>query len=151
MLAGCWGSQRIIEGPVSRPPHDVLVLSHTQTHAQDILLDQQVAGTLDTHAKDIEDLIAMFPRPPVVIAHSFGGLILQKYLLGMADGSSGSQGYARLAGAAFLCSVPPSGGGFCRLLPPSGLIPVWYYITPYSEVCPSAHHLCSCPRVGPAP
>ena len=31
------------------------------------------------------------------------------------------------------------------------VIPVWYYITPYSEVCPSARHLCSCPRVGPAP
>ena len=74
----------------------------------DIIVDQLVAGTLDSHAKDIEDLIAMFPAPPVVVAHSFGGLILQKYLLNMSpDGQA--PGHPRLAGAAFLCSVPPSG------------------------------------------
>ncbi len=39
-----------------------------------------VAGTLDSHARDLADLIShVFPdTPPVVVAHSFGGLILQK-------------------------------------------------------------------------
>jgi pimeloyl-ACP methyl ester carboxylesterase len=37
-----------------------------------------VAGTLDSHVKDLSDLIQNFDRPPVVVAHSFGGLILQK-------------------------------------------------------------------------
>ncbi|GAX83394.1 hypothetical protein CEUSTIGMA_g10819.t1 [Chlamydomonas eustigma] len=73
----------------------------------DIVVDQLVAGTLDTHAQDIADLVAMFPRPPVVIAHSFGGLILQKYLLGVHN-SRGVE-LPPLAGAAFLSSVPPSG------------------------------------------
>ena len=70
-----------------------------------------VAGTLDSHARDIEDLIAMFPTPPVVVAHSFGGLILMKYLLNMTDGTAA--GLPKLSGAAFLCSVPPSGAEIC--------------------------------------
>ncbi|KAG1658520.1 hypothetical protein FOA52_009863 [Chlamydomonas sp. UWO 241] len=77
----------------------------------DIVTGQTVSGTLDSHAKDIGDLIAMLPRPPVVVAHSFGGLILQKYLLGMSkgDATSSSLGLPPIAGAVFLCSVPPSG------------------------------------------
>eukprot|EP00955_Chlamydomonas_euryale_P040754 351801-Chlamydomonas_euryale.AAC.17 len=50
----------------------------------------------------------MLPRPPIVVAHSFGGLILQKYILGIAP-DGGDDGLPKLAGAAFLCSVPPSG------------------------------------------
>ncbi|GFH08920.1 putative thylakoid-associated phosphatase 38 [Haematococcus lacustris] len=37
-----------------------------------------VAGTLDSHAADLADLISNFPQPPVVVGHSFGGLILQR-------------------------------------------------------------------------
>lgn len=70
----------------------------------DPLADTLVAGTLDTHARDLADLIEMFPSPPIVIGHSFGGLILQKYLLGVK-----SESFRALSGAGFLCSVPPSG------------------------------------------
>ncbi|EFJ47672.1 hypothetical protein VOLCADRAFT_117779 [Volvox carteri f. nagariensis] len=64
-------------------------------------------------------------RAPVVIGHSFGGLIVQKYILGSAATSSHCSSasppppppppgptpgsFPPLSGAAFLCSVPPSG------------------------------------------
>eukprot|EP00983_Pelagomonas_calceolata_P077804 1154027-Pelagomonas_calceolata.AAC.1 len=44
---------------------------------------------------------------PVVIGHSFGGLILQKYLSCMKDESEGSSGLPRVAGTGFVCCVPP--------------------------------------------
>mgnify|MGYP006283274651 CR=1 FL=1 len=37
-----------------------------------------VAGTLDTHARDLAGLIKSLPKAPVVVSHSFGGLIMQK-------------------------------------------------------------------------
>jgi pimeloyl-ACP methyl ester carboxylesterase len=45
-----------------------------------LALPCQVAGTLDSHAKDLADLLASLPASgnTVVVAHSFGGLILQK-------------------------------------------------------------------------
>ncbi|GFH28730.1 AB hydrolase-1 domain-containing protein [Haematococcus lacustris] len=43
-----------------------------------VSLRAQVAGTLDSHAADLADLISNFPQPPVVVGHSFGGLILQR-------------------------------------------------------------------------
>jgi len=75
----------------------------------DIVIDQLVAGTLDSHAKDIADLVDMFPKPPVVIGHSFGGLILQKYILNMGNDFPSQSTYPKLAGAVFLSCVPPSG------------------------------------------
>ncbi|MEW5318411.1 MAG: hypothetical protein WDW38_009635 [Sanguina aurantia] len=92
----------------------------------DQVADVSVAGTLDSHARDLADLIELLPSPPIVISHSFGGLIMQKYILSMAasgDAASSSSGssisssisspiagtYPRLAGAAFLCSCPPTG------------------------------------------
>eukprot|EP00775_Hariotina_reticulata_P013096 gene13096-13223_t len=78
-----------------------------------------VAGTLDTHAQDLAEVVQQMGGPPVMVAHSFGGLIAQKYLLdsappSSASGSSGSSrpaagSYPALAGAALLASVPPSG------------------------------------------
>ncbi|KAI8467828.1 MAG: esterase-like protein [Monoraphidium minutum] len=61
----------------------------------------KVAGTLDSLASDLASYIASLPAPPIVVAHSFSGLIMQKYLL--------LPGLPRLAGLALLCSVPPSG------------------------------------------
>ncbi|KAL6747522.1 esterase-like protein [Haematococcus lacustris] len=68
----------------------------------------QVAGTLDSHAADLADLISNFPQPPVVVGHSFGGLILQRYVQLMAA-RPGEAGLPPLAGTAFLACVPPSG------------------------------------------
>ena len=61
---------------------------------------RKFAGTLKTHADDIEDVVRRFAAPPVMIAHSFGGLVAELYA---------SQPRAPLAGMALVASVPPSG------------------------------------------
>ncbi|KAI3502918.1 hypothetical protein L1887_31318 [Cichorium endivia] len=69
-----------------------------------------VAGTLQTHAADISDFIQKQTKlSPVLIGHSFGGLIVQYYI---------ANEYPDLAGAVLVCSVPPTGN--------SGL--VWRYL-----------------------
>ncbi|KAF5763556.1 putative chloride peroxidase [Helianthus annuus] len=76
--------------------------------------DGSVAGSLQTHAADIADFIKnQTTLSPVLIGHSFGGLIVQYYLANLEKDSSGN-----LAGAVLICSVPPTGN--------SGL--VWRYL-----------------------
>ncbi len=36
------------------------------------------AGTLLSCAQDVASVVASLPSPPVVVAHSFGGLVLQR-------------------------------------------------------------------------
>lgn len=48
----------------------VYALSMRGQGKSDILVDQLVAGTLESHAKDIADLVEMFPSPPIIVAHS---------------------------------------------------------------------------------
>ncbi|XP_028805850.1 uncharacterized protein LOC114760723 [Neltuma alba] len=79
------------------------------------------AGTLQTHARDIADFINKnVTSPPVLLGHSFGGLIIQYYIA--ASGSDQLREmknlYPKLQGAVLICSVPPSGN--------SGL--VWRYL-----------------------
>ncbi|KAG8478070.1 hypothetical protein CXB51_027371 [Gossypium anomalum] len=70
-----------------------------------------VAGSLQTHAGDVADFIERnLSLPPVLLGHSFGGLIIQYYLANMRNELH--------YGAALICSVPPSGN--------SGL--VWRYL-----------------------
>ncbi|XP_062185619.1 uncharacterized protein LOC133889164 isoform X2 [Phragmites australis] len=77
---------------------------------------EAVAGTLETHTGDIADFIQKeVPLPPVLIGHSFGGLIVQQYI-SCLQGSELL--HPKLAGAVLVCSVPPSGN--------SGL--VWRYL-----------------------
>ena len=38
----------------------------------------KVAGTLQSHADDLASVVAALPAAPVVIAHSFGGLLATK-------------------------------------------------------------------------
>ena len=40
--------------------------------------DAKAGGTLASHAADLGTLVRALPRPPVVVAHSFGGLVLQR-------------------------------------------------------------------------
>ncbi len=35
-------------------------------------------GSLQSNAADVAQFVATLPAPPVVVAHSFGGLVLQK-------------------------------------------------------------------------
>lgn len=71
-----------------------------------------VAGTLQTHAGDVADFIHKELRvPPVLIGHSFGGLIVQYYIANMRYDKTQESGrlHPYLAGAVLVCSVPPSG------------------------------------------
>ncbi|KAF5457454.1 hypothetical protein F2P56_021554 [Juglans regia] len=80
-----------------------------------------VAGTLQTHAGDVADFIrTRVSSPPVLLGHSFGGLIIQYYIANLKKNQALEMEtfYPKLAGAALVCSVPPSGN--------SGL--VWRYI-----------------------
>lgn len=53
---------------------------------------------LDDYAEDLASAIAALPRPPVLVGHSMGAMVVQKYL---ERGSAPA--------AAFLCPVPPTG------------------------------------------
>jgi alpha-beta hydrolase superfamily lysophospholipase len=44
----------------------------------DRVVGASVAGTLDSHATDLAEVVAQMDAPPVMVAHSFGGLIAQK-------------------------------------------------------------------------
>ncbi|GJZ41529.1 ataxia telangiectasia mutated family protein [Tanacetum coccineum] len=76
--------------------------------------DGPVAGALQSHAADIADFIQKQTTiSPVLIGHSFGGLIVQYYIANLGIDFRGN-----LAGAVLVCSVPPAGN--------SGL--VWRYL-----------------------
>ena len=60
------------------------------------------AGTLRSHADDLESVVKSMGEPPVMVAHSFGGLVAELYA---------SQPRSPLAGIACLSSVPPTGNG----------------------------------------
>lgn len=80
-----------------------------------------VSGTLQTHASDVADFICKeLTLPPVLIGHSFGGLIIQYYIANAkTDQISDKRDlFPKLTGAVLVCSVPPSGN--------SGL--VWRYL-----------------------
>ncbi|ONK81467.1 uncharacterized protein A4U43_C01F29440 [Asparagus officinalis] len=82
------------------------------------------APLLSMHASDIADFIRKEVNlPPVLIGHSFGGLIVQSYLSNRYSSHRSSSSvsdnlHPLLAGAVLVCSVPPSGN--------SGL--VWRYL-----------------------
>ncbi|KAJ6707635.1 hypothetical protein OIU85_027950 [Salix viminalis] len=80
-----------------------------------------VAGSLQTHAGDVADFIEKkLTFPPVLLGHSFGGLIIQCYIANIRNKQTLEKKmlYPDLAGAVLVCSVPPSGN--------SGL--VWRYL-----------------------
>ncbi|XP_031280547.1 uncharacterized protein LOC116139006 isoform X1 [Pistacia vera] len=80
-----------------------------------------VAGSLQTHADDVADFIEEnLSLPPVLLGHSFGGLIIQNYIARLKTEQSIEMktSYPELGGAVLVCSVPPSGN--------SGL--VWRYL-----------------------
>ncbi|MCX8086105.1 MAG: alpha/beta hydrolase [Rhodocyclaceae bacterium] len=56
------------------------------------------ACSIDDYVADVAEAVARLPAPPVLIGHSMGGFVVQKYL----------ERHAAPA-AALLCSVPPQG------------------------------------------
>lgn len=62
------------------------------------------AGTLESHVDDLASVIGSLERPPIVVGHSFGGLLVEAYC-----SLSGVEQRPPVAGLALLASVPPSG------------------------------------------
>lgn len=54
---------------------------------------------LADYVADLVTAVASFPNPPVLIGHSMGGMVVQKYL----------ERHACVAGVALMASVPPQG------------------------------------------
>jgi pimeloyl-ACP methyl ester carboxylesterase len=54
--------------------------------------------SIDDYVKDVEEVVARLPVPPVLIGHSMGGFVVQKYL----------ERHAAPA-AVLMCAVPPQG------------------------------------------
>ena len=85
-----------------------------------------VAGTLLSHAADVADVVSALPAP-VVLGHSFGGLVVQEML-------SSRSAPLSVAAAVLLCSVPPSGnsamaGRMLRAAPLQALCLTYAFIT----------------------
>nr|AFK45210.1 unknown [Lotus japonicus] len=98
--------------------YDCYALSLLGQGESDVPADS-VAGTLQTHARDVADFIHQQVRsPPVLLGHSFGGLIIQYYISSLGSNGLKENLYPKLRGAVLVCSVPPSGN--------SGL--VWRYL-----------------------
>jgi len=54
--------------------------------------------SIDDYVDDVAEVVASLPSPPVLIGHSMGGFVVQKYLESH-----------QAAGAVLLCPVPPQG------------------------------------------
>jgi len=106
----------------------------------------KAAGPLTTHTSDLAHYIQTefidhgLPAP-VIVAHSFGGIVLQKYVHGIAkpgtqtDRSKATQfgHYPQLSGVAYLASLPPSnkemGMRFVKKNPMLALKFMWHSMT----------------------
>ena len=54
---------------------------------------------LADYVADLEKAVGTMPSPPVLIGHSMGGMVMQKYL----------ENHAGIAGVVLMASVPPQG------------------------------------------
>ncbi|KAL0287876.1 UNVERIFIED_CONTAM: hypothetical protein Sangu_2672900 [Sesamum angustifolium] len=90
--------------------------------------DGAVAGSLQTHAADVADFIQKeIQLPPVLLGHSFGGLIVQYYLANVGNGilQEKELSHPYLAGGVLVCSVPPSGNSYQKLMTESSRMPLF--------------------------
>lgn len=111
--AWCWAEHWL---PFfSRAGHDCYAVSLLGQGESDVP-EGKVAGTLQTHTSDIAHFIREEVKvPPVLVGHSFGGLMVQSYISSIgaasAPSNSGDDPPLMLSGAVLACSVPPSGNG----------------------------------------
>ena len=89
-------------------------------------------GTLATHAADVADVAKRaLSRTPIIVGHSFGGLVVQRLVLDAPTLLPDSP----LPGVALLASAPPSGNSamVARIAKDRGLLfsakLTWYFIT----------------------
>jgi pimeloyl-ACP methyl ester carboxylesterase len=97
---------------------------------------------LRDYVEDVARAAASLPRPPVIVGHSMGGLLVQRYVEAHP-----------VAGVALLCSVPPSGMGrsALRVARHHPLVMLRVNLTlslmPLIEDVEVAHHLLSSPAM----
>jgi pimeloyl-ACP methyl ester carboxylesterase len=60
--------------------HDTFAISFRFQGKSDRQLGVKSAGTLGSHAADLDHFISTLDQRPVIIAHSLSGLIAQRYL-----------------------------------------------------------------------
>ncbi|RKQ61997.1 alpha-beta hydrolase superfamily lysophospholipase [Vogesella indigofera] len=102
--ASCW--QQHFMPWFSARGYDCWALSF-EGHGDSDGHDYLAAISIDDYVGNLQQAIRQLPRPPIVIAHSMGGFVLQQYLT-----------RHDLPGAVLLASVPPSGlaGSSMRLM-----------------------------------
>ena len=74
--------------------HAVSLSGHGRSRGRDRLDQLSIAD----YVADVAETVARLPTPPILIGHSMGGFVVQKYLEEHAA-----------AGAVLMCSVPPQG------------------------------------------
>jgi pimeloyl-ACP methyl ester carboxylesterase len=98
--------------------------------------------SLGDYVEDVARVAASLPRTPVLVGHSMGGAIVQRYLAAHDA-----------AGAALLCSVPPAGSGRSSLRVarhhPLAFVRANATLSPYALISDveTAHHLISSPAM----
>ncbi|RDX98741.1 hypothetical protein CR513_18308 [Mucuna pruriens] len=125
--AWCWAEHWL---PFfSSSGHDCYALSLLGQGESDAPADSVVGTLQQTHARDVADFICRNIRsPPVLVGHSFGGLIIQYYVSNLGGDklkgafihllTENEELYPKLKGAVLVCSVPPSGNSWI----------VWRYV-----------------------
>lgn len=93
--------------------YDTYAISFRSQGNSDRQLGVKSAGTLASHAADLDHFVKTFDRPPVIMAHSFSGLVAQRYVLGSNSTllSAAQAKFAEIAGLILLASAPPAGNG----------------------------------------
>ena len=99
--AWCW-SEHWFDYFASRG-HDCYALSCRGQGRSDVPKGVSVAATLEEHADDVTAFCASLEKPPVLVGHSFGGLVAQRVMCQQYPPS--------LAALALVASVPPTGNG----------------------------------------
>lgn len=121
--AWCWAEHWLPH--FAAQGYDAVALSLRGHAGSDAPAGNAVAGTLRSHVADVLSVASTLDRPPVVVGHSFGGLVVQQLL---------AQDSVDVAGAALLCSVPPEGNGpmagrMLRATPMQALRVTWAFIS----------------------
>lgn len=121
--------------------YDTYAVSFRSQGKSDTQSNIKSAGTLGSHAADLDHVVSSLERPPVILAHSFGGLVAQRYVVGHGETAPAASA-RQLAGLALLASTPPSGnsklvGRTLRRKPLFSIRLTWGFITrSYSRSMP---------------
>ena len=59
--------------------YDTYAISFRCQGSSDTIQNAKSAGTLASHSADIQHFVKSLEMPPVIMAHSFGGLVAQRY------------------------------------------------------------------------